>query len=430
MAVTAGQPAAQNPAYRPASHCVGRSLKPDSEHLWRGPRWALALLLAGLSMVGPFAVDTYLPAFEGIAGSLQATPVQMQQTLSGYLLAFGLMNLFHGSLSDSLGRRPLVLAGTGVFALASLGCALAPNFTTLLVFRVLQGMSAGAGMVVARAIIRDLYAPADAQRAMSQVTIFFGIAPVVAPLVGGVVYEWAGWRAIFVVLTLLGAAFWLANLRWLPETLPPAARQPLRVSSLLKGYVALLKRPRLWGLLLASSLPFNAFFLYVLAAPAFLGELLGLPPTAYALFFACTAVGIMGGAFVSGRLAGQLAPHRQILLGGSVMALAMALHVAVQALLPPHPLTHMPLLGLYSFGWSLLTPVVTILALDQAPERRGMVSSLQTALGNTTSALVAGVLIPLVMHSLVGLALASAALWAAGALAWWCVRSKVGVPSR
>ena len=163
-------------------------MNPDAATLWRGPRWQLALLLACLGMLGPFSIDTYLPAFEGIARSIGATPVQMQQTLSSYLLGFAVMNLFHGALSDSLGRRPVILAGIGLFTLASIGCALSDSIGWLVFFRAMQGRSAGAGMVVSRAIIRDMLPPADAQRVMSQVTIYFGIAPAVAPMIGGWIF--------------------------------------------------------------------------------------------------------------------------------------------------------------------------------------------------------------------------------------------------
>ena len=400
-------------------------IKPDALHLWRGPRWALSLLLAMLSMIGPFAVDTYLPAFEGMARALDATPAQMQQTLSSYLLAFAVMNLFHGALSDSIGRRPLVVGGTALFALASLGCALASDYPTLLLFRVLQGMCAGAGMVVARAIVRDLFAPADAQRAMSQITLFFSIAPIVAPMIGGLLYTLAGWASIFWFLALVAGFVSLANWRLLPESLPVQKRQPLQLSALLRGYAGLMRSARLLALIAAGSLPFNAFFMYILAAPAFLGEGLALRPTQYFVFFLVTTAGIMVGAFSSGRLAGRIMPARQVRLGQIVMALAMGLHLAVNFGLPPHPATHMPALGLYSFGWALTMPVITILTLDQASERRGMVSSLQSCLGSTANALVAGALAPLVMHSLQALALASAALWAAGALAWWWVRARL-----
>ncbi|MDE2300606.1 MAG: Bcr/CflA family efflux MFS transporter, partial [Burkholderiales bacterium] len=193
-------------------------MNPDALTLWRAPRWGLAVLLACLGMLGPFSIDTYLPAFTGIASAIGATPVQMQQTLSAYLFGFALMNLFHGALSDSFGRRPVVLWGLAVFTLASIGCAMSQQIGALVLFRALQGMSAGAGIVVSRAVIRDMYPPADAQRVMSQVTIYFGVAPAVAPMVGGFLFVHASWHAIFWFLTAVGALLWVANWRLLPET--------------------------------------------------------------------------------------------------------------------------------------------------------------------------------------------------------------------
>ncbi|MDP3134820.1 MAG: multidrug effflux MFS transporter, partial [Burkholderiaceae bacterium] len=294
-------------------------MNPDDSPLWRGRRWTLALLLACLGMIGPFAIDTYLPAFAGIGAAIGATPVQMQQTLSSYLLGFAVMNLFHGALADSLGRRPVVLVGVAVFTLASVGCALSDSIGTLVFFRALQGASAGVGMVVSRAIIRDLYAPADAQRMMSQVTIFFGIAPAIAPMIGGLLFEWADWHSIFWLLAVLGLALLVANWRWLPETLPPAGRQLFRAGPLMRGYVPLVKNPRFVARVFASGVPFNGMFLYVLSAPVFLGEHLQLAPTQFFWFFMLSIGGIMGGALVSGRLAGRIKPRHQIRHGFVIM---------------------------------------------------------------------------------------------------------------
>ena len=239
-------------------------MNPNAADLWRGPRWTLALLLACMGMLGPFAVDTYLPAFDGIATTLGATPVEMQQTLSAYLFGFAVMNLFHGALSDSVGRRPVVLWGLALFTLASVGCALAPTIGWLIFFRALQGMSAGAGIVISRAIIRDMFPPADAQRVMSQVTIYFGVAPAVAPIFGGLLFVHVDWHAIFWLLSLIGAALWTLNWRLLPETLHVDHKQPFEVRHLLRGYWQLGADPRFFALALASGVPFNGVFLYVL----------------------------------------------------------------------------------------------------------------------------------------------------------------------
>ncbi len=393
-------------------------MNPNAAQLWTAPRWALALLLACLGMLGPFAIDTYLPAFAGISSSLNASPLQMQQTLSAYLFGFAFMNLFHGALADSFGRRPVVLAGVAAFTLASVGCALAATPAQLITMRALQGLATGAGIVVSRAIIRDMFPPAEAQRVMSQVTIYFGVAPAVAPLIGGVLYVQVDWRSIFWFLAFVGAALWLANWRLLPETLYAGNVQPFNPRNLLRGYARLLGSPRFVLLALASGIPFNGMFLYVLSAPAFLGELLQLAPTQFFWFFCLSIGGIMSGAWVSGRLAGRVMPRRQVRWGFTIMAAVSLLNVAANAIFVAKPWWAMPLIGGLSFGWALLVPVVTLMVLDVAPDRRGLASSLQAVIGSVANGIVAGMLVPLVMHSTLALALASAALTGVGLAAW------------
>ena len=399
-------------------------MNPDAQTLWRAPRWAFAVLLASLGMIGPFAIDTYLPAFAGIARSVGATPVQMQQTLSAYLFGFAAMNLFHGALSDSVGRRPVILWGIGVFTLASVGCALSPGIGTLVFFRAVQGLSAGAGMVVSRAVIRDMFAPADAQRMMSQVTIFFGIAPAVAPMVGGWLYVHADWHSIFWFLSAFGLVLWLANFRLLPETLHVSQRQPFHAGSLLRGYLRMGSSPQFLLLCLASGIPFNGMFLYVLSAPVFLGEHLKLAPTQYFWFFVLTISGIMSGALVSGRMAGRLAPKQQIKYGFSIMLGMAVINLLANALFKAHVSWAMLPVALFAFGWAMMVPVVTLLVLDLHPERRGMASSLQAFIGSSANGLVAGVIAPLVMHSTVLMAAASLAMMCVGLLAWVYVRHR------
>ncbi|MFG6416867.1 multidrug effflux MFS transporter [Roseateles sp. DC23W] len=400
-------------------------MNPEASRLWRAPRWALSVMLACLGMLGPFSIDTYLPAFSGIAAALQATPVQMQQTLSAYLLGFAVMNLFHGALSDCFGRRPVVLIGLAVFTGASLGCALASSIGELVFWRTVQGMSAGAGIVVSRAIIRDMFPPSEAQRVMSQVTLFFGVAPAIAPIVGGFLFVHADWHSIFWFLTAVGGALFVSNWRLLPETLHKDLVQPFHVGTLMRGYWRLCSSPKFMMLVLASGIPFNGMFLYVLATPVFLGEHLQFAPTEFFWFFLCTIGGIMAGAWVSGRLAGKMSAKRQIMRGFRIMVAVSLLNVALNLFVPLSAWWALPLIGLFSFGWALMVPVVTLLVLDQVPERRGMASSLQACIGSAANGLVAGVLVPLVMHSTVALAVASAVLMAVGLVAWYGVRRTI-----
>jgi DHA1 family bicyclomycin/chloramphenicol resistance-like MFS transporter len=390
----------------------------DARALWRAPMWLLSVLLAALGMLGPFAVDTYLPAFSGIAADLQATPVQIQQTLSAYLFAFAFMSLFHGSLSDSLGRRPVVLTGIAVFTLASAGCALSTSIGQLVFFRALQGLSTGAGIVVSRAVIRDLFPPADAQRVMSQVTLFFGIAPAIAPIIGGFLFVHLGWHAVFWFLTGVGTVLWVANWRLLPESLHVGHRQPFVLRNLMRGYVAIGTSPRFLLLALASGVPFNGMFLYVLAAPAFLGEHLHLAPTEFFWFFLCTISGIMGGAWISGRLAGRIERDRQIRIGLGVMLTVSVLNLAANVLMPAHVSWSLIPIGLYALGWAMMTPVVTLMVLDLYPDRRGMAASMQAFVGALSNGVVAGVVVPMVMHDTVALAVASLLLMLVGLFAW------------
>ena len=400
-------------------------MNPDAATLWRRPRWALAALLACLGMVGPFSIDTYLPAFSGISTSLGATPVQMQQTMSAYLFGFAVMNLFHGALSDSLGRRPVVLWGVAVFTLASVGCALSLHIGWLVFFRALQGMAAGAGIVVSRAVIRDMFPPADAQRVMSQVTIYFGIAPAIAPLVGGLLFVHIGWQAIFWFLSAIGAALWIANFRLLPESLHLVQRQPLNLRHLFRGYAELGSSMRFLALALAAGVPFNGMFLYVLSAPVFLGQHLGLPPQRFFVFFLMTIAGIMGGALLSGRLAGRVPPKRQVHLGFAIMGAFSLLNLALNLAFDANAWWAMWPISLYSFGWALMVPVVTLMVLDQAPDRRGMASSLQACIGSVSSGLVAGLMAPWVMHSTVALAAGAVGLMGIGLFAWFWVESRL-----
>ena len=397
-------------------------MHPDAHTLWRLPQWAFAILLAVLGMLGPFSIDTYLPAFSGISASLGATPLEMQQTLSAYLFGFAFMALFHGAISDSFGRRPVVLWGLGVFTLASVGCALSQSIGQLIFFRAMQGLSTGAGIVIARAVVRDMYAPSQAQKVMSQITLFFGAAPAIAPLLGGWLLIHSSWHAIFWFLAALGVVLWIANYRLLPETLHPTQRQHFHIKNLLAGYWQLGADPRFLLLALASGVPFNGMFLYILSAPVFLGEHLQLRPQQFFWCFLVTIGGIMSGAWVSGRVAGKLSQKRQIRNGFVIMLCIGVVNLIANLLFTAHVSWALWPLGIFAFGWAMMVPVVTLLILDLHPDRRGMASSLQMFIGSGSNGIVAGLIAPWVMHSTVGLATASLCMMGIGLVAWIFLR--------
>ncbi|MCS6947500.1 MAG: MFS transporter, partial [Steroidobacteraceae bacterium] len=200
-----------------------------SPTLYRGaapaPLW-LAILLAMLTMLSPFSIDTFFPSLRDIERQFAVSPLATQQLLTAYMLPYALMALVHGPLTDALGRRRIALLGLGAHAAASFACALAPSFAVLLAMRAAQGITAGAGMAVSRAVVRDLYDGPEAQRLLSTMSMIFTLAPAVAPVVGGVLQVNFGWRASFVFVALLAAMLWVAVWRRLPETHPPERRLP------------------------------------------------------------------------------------------------------------------------------------------------------------------------------------------------------------
>ena len=380
--------------------------------------WRFAALLAGLAMLGPFAVDMYLPAFPAIGREFSVSQIALQQTLSVYMFAFAFMMLWHGALSDALGRRPIVLAGLAVFALGTLGCAIAGNVQSLWLFRALQGLSAGTGMVVGRAIIRDRFSGAEAQRMMSQMTLVFGLGPAIAPILGGALLNLLGWRFIFWAMLAWTVAMLVLCIRTLPETLPVAHRHPLRPRALWRNYHAVVAQPNFTLLALVPALNFCGFFIYIATAPAFLVDLLGVSTWGFAWLFIPMISGVMVGAWISGRLAGRMSPQRQIRTGYAVLAAGAFVNLAICAFAPPLVALNVLPIMIYTIGSSLIMPTVTLLLLDMFPTMRGMTSSLQGFIQFAFGGVVAGTIAPLLARSLITLAAGMAGLTMASFLVW------------
>lgn len=386
----------------------------------------LALLLAGLAMIGPFTIDTYLPSFPAMQRDFGIGVLEVQQTLSVYLFTFAFMTLFHGTLSDAFGRRPVILVSLAVFTAASIGCALSASIHQLLFFRGVQGLSAGAGMVVGRAIIRDSLDGHAAQRLMSTVTMIFGLAPAIAPVIGGWLQGWFNWHAVFVFLALYGAALFAGCYAKLPETHPPSARQPFAVKPLAHHYLRLGRDPQLLLLIAAVALNFCGFFLYVVSAPAFVYGILHLGETQFAWLFVPGITGVMLGAFISGRVAGRLTPQRTVKIGYTVMFTAATINLLFSTYgTPGVPWSVLPIMG-YTIGMSLAMPSITLLALDLHPRHRGLTASLQGFGQSVMTGIVAGAVSPALSHSAITLAIGMACPLVAGWCAWMTYRVRYG----
>ena len=378
----------------------------------------LATLLAALSMLGPFSVDAYLPAFPHIQTSLGATELEVQQTLTAYMLAFAGMSLWHGALSDAFGRRNVVLVGLIVFAVGTLGCASAHSVHYLWIFRILQGISAGAGVVVGRAIIRDLYSDAPAARLLSMVTMIFSIAPAIAPVLGGWIVSLFDWRAIFLALLGFSIVLWWVCWQHLPETMPVSRRQPFNPRFLARSYWDIFSSVLFQMKSGIVAFNFGGMFLFIAGAPVLLPVHLHLGPSQFAWLFVPAVSGIFLGALVANRLAGRMTFSRQIAIGYALMLAAVTGTVAYHAVLPPAlPWTVLPMF-FYNFGSSIINPSATLLALDLFPHIRGTVASCQSFVTTLMGALVAGIIAPALTHSVLAMALGQAA-FALASLACW-----------
>ena len=360
---------------------------------------ALASVLAALSMLGPFSIDAYLPAFPNIQADLRATPIEVQQTLTAYMLSFAGMVLWHGALSDAFGRRNVILCALVVFIVGTFGCAASHSVHYLWVFRILQGVSAGAGVVVGRAIIRDLYSDAAAARLLSLVTMIFTIAPAIAPILGGWIVTFSDWRTIFLALLGYSVLLFIYCFRRLPETLPAERRQPFNPRFLWTSYRTIFGSPLFHMKSGVVALNFSGLFLYITAAPVLLPVHLGLGPSQFGWLFIPAVSGIFCGALAANRIAGKMTFARQIGIGFGFLLTAAVVNVLYHSLQPAAlPWTVAPLF-FYSFGMSIIAPGATLLSLDLFPHIRGTVASCQSFAVTMLGALVAGVIAPLLSHS-------------------------------
>ena len=381
----------------------------------------LSGVLASLAALAPFAIDTYLPAFPALASALGGTTLELQQSLTAYLIPYALMTLWHGAVSDAIGRLAAIKWGLGVFSLASIGCALAPNVETLWFFRVLQGLSAGAGNVVARAMVRDLFEGVAAQRVMAQVQMIFGLAPAIAPIVGGLLLG-IHWQAIFIFLFLYAVATLFASQIVLPETVPPEKRVPLSARQVIKGYRQAFGDREYLKLIVGVGANFAGFFVYVLASPVFLMEHLGLNEHQFGAMFIPTVCGMVLGSWIARHTAGKFAPHKVVRFAYAWMAGAVLLNIGVCWALPPDPWTHILPIALYNVGMAMAMPILSIAGLDRMPKLRGTAASGQAFMQMLLAAVSAGLIIPLIWSHPLGLA---SGMLGYLLLGWFCARRSV-----
>ena len=347
-----------------------------------------ALVLGLLSAIGPFAIDMYLPALPSIGQSLGASMAAVQASLMAFFISLGVGQLIYGPLSDMIGRKPPLYFGLLLFAAGSIGCALAPDIQTLVVLRFIQGLGASAGMVIPRAVVRDLHTGHDAARLMSLLMLVFSVSPILAPLVGSLLIESLGWRSVFWAVTVAAMLGLVLLATSLNETRPVAERANSNVRSALQGYGVLLRDRHFLGLVFIGAFGISSFFAYLANSSFVLIDHYGLSPRQYSFAFAANAAAFIGVSQFTGRLSARfgLVPVVRIAVTGyaTVMLLLLACNLANMDQLPL-----MLALLFVGFGFlGLVVPTTTVLALDNHGNIAGTASALMGTLQFVTGAVV------------------------------------------
>lgn len=350
-----------------------------------------AVILGLLSVVGPVAIDMYLPALPAIAAQLGASTAEVQFSLMAYMAAIAVCQLFYGPVSDMVGRKPPLYFGIGVFVIGSIGCALSPSIEWLIVFRFVQGVGACASMALPRAIVRDNYTGADAAQLMSLLMLVFSISPILAPLSGSVVIAFGDWRLLFWVMTLVGALALLLCIVGLKETRPKSARVESSVMSALRGYAMLITDMRFVGLSLIGAFGMSSFMAFIGNSSFIYIEHYGLTPTEYSLAFSVNAISFFAVSQATGVLVKRFGLQSVVRVAVTGFAAAMVLLAAI-FLSGVDNMWVLSGLMFVAFGFlGLVLPTTAVLAMDAHGEIAGTASALMGTLQMVAGAVVMGV---------------------------------------
>ena len=341
-------------------------------------KWHLAILVSLLTMIGPFTIDTYLPAFESMEKDFNVSRALMTQTLGAYIMAFGASTLVWGALTDAIGRKPVILLSIGGYVVASFACAIASNYDQFLLFRIIQGIAVGGGLIAGRAMVRDVLDTKDAQKVMAQAMMLFSASPVIAPLFGGLLHDFLGWRSIFWFLVVYGGAVFLYALIVVKESLDHSDRSSIRIKQVSSVYLRTLKDPHYMRLVLIFTACFSSFFVFIAGAPTVIFDMLGLDATSFYLLFFPVVAGITLGSIVSSRLLNHYSATQIMTLSICMMFALALINLALNFVLDVSIIRVMIPLALYSFSLSVMMPVVSVEILNCFPNNRGSASAMQS----------------------------------------------------
>ncbi|MCC5979937.1 MAG: multidrug effflux MFS transporter, partial [Salinarimonas sp.] len=317
---------------------------------------AMTATLAMLTSLGPLSTDMYLPALPAIAEGLGTTIAGAQLTLSAFLLGFACGQFLYGPISDRIGRRPVLGFGLGLFLIATLACIVAPNIETLTIARFVQAFGASAPIVLARAIVRDLYEGPRAGKELSRMGTIMGLVPAIAPVLGGVIHVAFGWRAVFAAILIAGVTLTIVVLRHLPETLRQRETAPLSLKVILAGFALLLRHPTYRVYVGLSALTYSGLFAFISGSSFVLQGVYGLSELAYGFSFGFVVIGFIGGTLIAQRIVGRYGLDGTIgfgvlcLAGGGVGMLVLSVIATGSALEVVLPM------ALYGVGVGLTMP--------------------------------------------------------------------------
>ncbi|MFJ3584138.1 Bcr/CflA family multidrug efflux MFS transporter [Streptomyces sp. NPDC090127] len=379
----------------------------SQEHIPGGPAGPLAntparrasllvtLVLGGLTALPPLSMDMYLPALPEVTEALRSPAATVQLTLTACLAGMALGQLVVGPMSDRWGRRRPLLIGMIVYVAATAVCAFAPTVELLIAFRLLQGLAGAAGIVIARAVVRDLYDGVAMARFFSTLMLISGVAPVVAPLIGGQILRITDWRGVFHVLAVIGVLLTLVVWKWLGETLPPERRHEGGVGQALRTMRGLLADRVFTGYVLAGGLGFAALFAYISASPFVVQEIYGASPQTFSLLFGVNSIGLVAVGQINGKLlVGRVSMDKTLGWGlGVILLAAVALLVMTSGVLGKPSLAAVAT-GLFVLmsAMGLVLPNTNAQALMRTPHAAGSAS----ALLGTSSFLIGAIASPLV----------------------------------
>jgi DHA1 family bicyclomycin/chloramphenicol resistance-like MFS transporter len=352
--------------------------------------FGLTALLAGLSAIGPLTTDMYLPSLPDIVRLLGGTTSQGQLTISAYLVGFAVGQTFYGPLSDRYGRKPVLLGALALYCVASLICTLATSMPVLIAARALQALGGCGGVVLARAVVRDLYSGARAGRELSMIGSVMALAPIFAPIVGGLVHAAFGWRANFFTVSAASVAGAWVVWRLLPETLAERSG-PLSVQTMLESYGIVGRNPRFLAYLALASSCYAGLFAWISSASFILQDLYYQTPTAFGVAFALGSLGYMVGNTIAARLVVRLGLDRIIGVGGCMLAVGGLAMVFSLALGIPSAAALVVPMAIYLAGMGMVLPQSIAGAMTPFPERAGTASALFGFVQQTTASVTGAV---------------------------------------